>query len=382
MTGDDMDLVRQYARDTSEAAFTALVSRHLNLVYSVAVRQTRDPHLAEDIAQVVFLILARKAASLDSTTVVSGWLCRTTRFVSANAMKRQLRRQHREQEAFMSSEEGSDETGDWKQIEPLLDEAMERLGEKDHSAVVLRFFEGRSFSEVAIALGTSEAGAKMRVNRALEKLRRSFSRRGFRCSAAAIAGAVSAHSVHAAPVGLTVSVTAAVVQKTAATASSLTLLETTLKIMALTKLKTVAVAGVIALFAVGTAVYTVHHSAFSGGHPAYSFAGYATPEATIRSSLWAGSRGDFTTFLEGCTPEQVERFRKKMAGKSEDEIRRATVSWATALAGYRITQSEAIGDDEVHLHIRAKPSTDGLRTGQVVVIMKRIGTDWKQAGDE
>src|SRR5438309_6709093 len=99
MMMDDMDLVRQYARCESEEAFAALVSRHVNLVYSVALRQVGDAHLAEEITQAVFVILARKAKSLGEKIVLAGWLCQTARFASADALKTQRRRQIREQEA-------------------------------------------------------------------------------------------------------------------------------------------------------------------------------------------------------------------------------------------------------------------------------------------
>src|SRR5947207_8673974 len=96
---EDMELVRQYARCKSEQAFATLVSRHVNLVYSVALRQVRDPHVAEEITQSVFIILAGKAKSLSSKTILPGWLCRTARFVSANTLSIKHRRQLREEEA-------------------------------------------------------------------------------------------------------------------------------------------------------------------------------------------------------------------------------------------------------------------------------------------
>ena len=381
MTIDDMQLVQQYARCKSEEAFAALVARHVNLVYSVAFRQVRDAHLAEEITQTVFIILARKAGSLSSRTVISGWLCQTARFASAKALTMRRRRQEREQEAYMQSIVNESESDDWMQIAPLLDTAMGHLGEKDHNAVVLRFFEGRNFKAVSAALGTTEAGAKMRVNRALEKLRKFFTKRGLTFSAAAIAGAISANSVQAAPIGLATSVTLAAVKGTTVATSTLTLIETTLKLMAWTKLKTAVVVGAIAIMAAGTVTVTMHRSTAAPQTSPFVFSGYATPEAAIESMLWAGSIGDFKKFQAGCTPEQIERFKNRMAGKSEDEISREAIAWANAHVGYKITQKEVIAGDEVHLHISAPPSAQGLRNGNVIVIMKKIGNGWKQAGE-
>jgi RNA polymerase sigma factor (sigma-70 family) len=378
---DDMDLVRQYARCQSEEAFATLVSRHVNLVYSVALRQVRDPHLAEEIAQTVFIILARKAGSLGSKTVISGWLYRTARYAAAKALTLRGRRQNREQEAYMQSQLNGTATETWREIEPLLETAMGQLGESDHNALVLRFFEDRSFKQLSSALGTTEAAAKMRVNRALDKLRTFFTRRGLTLSAAAIAGAISAHSVQAAPLGLATSVTVAAVKGATVTTSTLTLIETTLRLMAWTKLKTTVAVGAIALLAAGTATITVQHVKTKADSPGFSFAGYATPEASVRSMLWAGSRGDFKGFLAACTPEQINRFESKMAGKSDEEVSRAAKAWANALKDYQITQKDVISGSEVHLHIHATPSVEGLHSGKVIVDMRKIGNEWKQEGD-
>jgi uncharacterized protein (TIGR03435 family) len=261
MQNDDIALLRDYARNNSEAAFAALVSRHVNLVYSVALRQVRDSHLAGEITQAVFIILARKADSLGDQTILPGWLCRTARYASANVLTIQRRRQQREQEAYMQStlneaEPMPEET--WNQIAPLLDGAMDQLGQKDHDALVLRFFENKTFAEVGATLGASEDAAKMRVNRALEKLRKFFTKRGVSSTTAIIAGTISANSVQAAPVALAKSVTAVAIAKgAAASASTLILIKGALKIMAWTKAKTAIAVTAGVLLATGTATVAV-----------------------------------------------------------------------------------------------------------------------------
>ena len=283
---DDLTLLREFAASQSEAAFATLVSRHVNLVYSVALRQVRDPHLAGEITQAVFIILARKADKMPPHAVLSGWLCRTARYAGADALKQQRRRQQREQEAYMQTQLQSDvsrqseaEAETWPHIAPLLDGAMETLGRKDHDALVLRFFENKNFAEVGAALGTGADNARMRVNRALEKLRKFFTKRGVTLSSVAIAGAVSAHSVQAAPALLAKTVTAVAVAKgAAASASTLTLIKGALKIMAWAKMKTAAVVtGVIIISAATGTVALRNHLR------------HATPHQTGRLKLPTGN---------------------------------------------------------------------------------------------
>ena len=263
MANDDMELVRQYAAHRSEAAFETLVSRHLNLVYSAAVRRVGDAHLAGEITQAVFIILARKAAALGPDTILPSWLHRTAGYVAADALKARRRRARREQEAFMQSALNEPETETWPQIAPLLDAAMDGLNEKDRRALVLRFFQNQSLHEIGAATGTSEEAAKKRVSRALEKLRHFFLKSGVSSTTAAIAGAISANSVQVAPLALAKAVTtAALAQGATASASTLTLIKGALKIMAWTKAKTVVIAAAVLLFAAGTTTITwkIHES--------------------------------------------------------------------------------------------------------------------------
>jgi RNA polymerase sigma factor (sigma-70 family) len=247
---NDMDLLRDYSRQGSEAAFAELVQRHINLVYSVALRHAGITAHAEEITQAVFIILARKAAGLRRDTILEGWLYETTRLTALSFLRSERRRRFREQEAYMQSRLNEPDPRDavWSQLAPLLDEAMARLGKTDRDAVVLRFFNDKGVREVANALQVSEAAAQRRILRALEKLHRFFNRHGISSTTAIVAGAISANSVQAAPAALAKSVTAVALAKgAAASTSTLTLIKGALKIMAWTKTKT-AVVGVAAAF--------------------------------------------------------------------------------------------------------------------------------------
>ncbi len=238
--------------------FAALVQRHINLVYSVALRQLGNPQDAEEVTQAVFIILARKAASLRSGMILSGWLYQTARLTAANFQRATFRRLHREQEAFMQFAENSDPDVSWQRLSPLLEEAMSRLGPKERDAVVLRFFENRTVREVASALGLEEAAAQKRVNRATDKLRAFFTRRGVQVSTVALLASIGTHAVQAAPAELTAKLAAMTALKgTTVGGSTLTLIKTTLKIMTWTKTKTAIVIGVVVLLAAATTTITV-----------------------------------------------------------------------------------------------------------------------------
>lgn len=384
---EDTRLLREFAERGHEEAFATIVSRYINLVYSVAHLQVRDVHLAEEVSQAVFIILARKAGSLGPETVLSGWLCRTARNVAANLLTIQRRRQDREQHYMESahSQTNESESESWSQIEPLLTTAMAQLGRKEHDALILRFFERRSFKDVSVALGTSEAGAKMRVQRALEKMRKFFVRRGVVLSGTAIAGAVSSHALQAAPIGLATSVTVAAVKGTGVTVSTLTLIKTTLKVMTYTKIRTFAAGTVLALCLAGTCGLVAHvvqarADGAQGGGSTLSFAGFGTPEAALKSFVWSESTGDLDKLLSACTPEQGERFKKKIGDMPKDEVRQRMIQEASNRANYEITDKEVISAKEVRLHLRVQPYPGHPNVGNDVQVMQKIGKDWKYAG--
>jgi RNA polymerase sigma factor (sigma-70 family) len=233
----DMELLRQYADRNSDEAFAALAARHVNMVYSAALRKTGNADAAGEITQAVFIILAQKAGRLSQRTILSGWLYQATRLTAANFLRTEIRRVHREQEAYMQSLANETEPELWPQMAPLLEDAMGQLGEKDRNAIALRFFEGKSFQEIGAAFGASENAAKKRVAHALEKLHRYFSKHGVSSTTAIIAGAISANSAHAAPVGLATTITATVIKGPAVAASTLALVKGTLKVMTWIKLK-------------------------------------------------------------------------------------------------------------------------------------------------
>src|SRR5579862_7217670 len=229
---DDSALLRRYVENESDEAFAAVVTRHINLVYSVALRESGSPENAEEIAQAVFIILAKKAKELRHEKALSSWLFQATRLTAANLVRSESRRRNREQEAYMQSalNDAPDET--WMKIAPLLDSAVAGLREKDRQAILLRFYEGRSLQEVGAALRASPDAAEKRVSRALDKLRHYFSRRGVSSTTALISEQISANSAQAAPAALAKVVTALALTKGAtASVSTLTLIKGALKVM-------------------------------------------------------------------------------------------------------------------------------------------------------
>ena len=183
---DDIALLHEYVGRDSEEAFATLVTRHIDKVYSVALRHTGNPHQAEEITQAVFVILARKSRHLGKRVILEGWLYETARLTAMTFIRSEIRRTRREQESYMQTSLNENDSETWTQIAPLLDAAMAGLNETDRHAVVLRFFYGKSLREIGAVLGANEDTARMRINRAIEKLQKFFLKRGIASTTATL----------------------------------------------------------------------------------------------------------------------------------------------------------------------------------------------------
>jgi RNA polymerase sigma factor (sigma-70 family) len=208
MVETDLQLLARYARDNAEDAFAEIVGRHLDLVHSAALRQVRSPHLAEEVAQSVFIDLARQARRIAPDTILTAWLYQVTRRSAIDVVRREASRRLREQIATEMNAMNAT-PADWRHIEPLLDEAMHALDEIDRTAVLLRYFENKSLREVGQTLGTSDDTAQKRVSRAVERLREFFAKRGITAAASGLIVLISANAVQAAPVGLALAISTA-----------------------------------------------------------------------------------------------------------------------------------------------------------------------------
>jgi RNA polymerase sigma factor (sigma-70 family) len=258
----DLDLLRQFARENSQDAFTEIVRRHVNLVYSAAFRQVRSPQLAEEVAQSVFADLARAAKKLNSKTILTAWLYSVARRTAIDVIRKESRRQLRDQIAMEMTNMNAT-ANDWTQIEPLLDDAMAALEETDRSAILLRYFENKSLREVGEALGTSVDAAQKRVSRAVEQLREFFSKQKITVGASGLAILISANAVQAAPVGLAATISAAAVL--AGTAVHTSTIITATKAIAMTTLQKTLVATTLAVVA-GAGIFEAHQAAQLRAH--------------------------------------------------------------------------------------------------------------------
>lgn len=256
----DSQLLREYAERRSEAAFAELVTRHVDLVYSAALRMMGDDaHLAQDVTQAAFLALAQSAGKLINHPVLSGWLHQTTRNIAANSVRSDARRRAREQEAAAMNELLTNEPDvPWDQLAPHLDSVLGELNEGERDALLLRFFERKSAREMGQILGISDEAAQKRVTRALEHSRQFLAKRGVAVGAGALVMALSTNAVHAAPTGLAAMISTA----TAATMAGAAIPTSTViaKTLAMTTLQKTLV-GATLLAALGAGIYGVQETA-------------------------------------------------------------------------------------------------------------------------
>ena len=262
---DDFQLLREYVERGAEDAFRELVQRHARMVHGVAWRVLADHAAAQEAAQATFILLARKAPRLRHGTVLAGWLYRTAHFVAREARRSNQRRlQHHEALREMNSSPEAD----WETISPRVDDAMQMLGAADRDAVVLRFLQGRSFSEVAGVLGTTEAAAKMRVGRALEKLRGALKRDSLVISATALATALSAHGTPEISAASIHSISSAALAAGAPANTSLAaLVNAALKVMAWNKVRNTAVVAVLFLLLGSAGIFIAWKQQNKQGRP-------------------------------------------------------------------------------------------------------------------
>jgi RNA polymerase sigma factor (sigma-70 family) len=254
----DQELLREYARCRSEAAFAELVRRHVDFVYSAALRMVRDTHLAEDVTQGVFVVFAQNAPQLTGHPVLSGWLHRTAQNLAAKAVRSDVRRRAREHEAAAMNELFSAEPDPvWERIAPHLDAALGDLTEADRDALLLRYFERKSAREMAQTLGTSEDAAQKRVSRAVERLRAFFAKRGVTVGASGLVVVISANAIQAAPIALAITISSA--SALAGTTIATTTTAAATKAITMTTLQK-AILGAALAAVVGTGIFEVRQT--------------------------------------------------------------------------------------------------------------------------
>ena len=256
---EDAELLRQYAQSGSETAFAELVGRYLPLVYATALRQGRgDEALAKDVAQTVFIDLARKANSLLGRELLAGWLYTGTRLAASKAVRGEQRRHLRERVAASMQEHTTppDSHPDQDELRLVLDEAMSELGSDERNAVLIRFFQGKELKEVGSTLGISEDAARMRITRALANLQTLLKQRGVTITTVALGTALATEAVASVPAGLAANVAATALASTAAAGSTLA----ATKAIAMTTLQKTVITAAFAV-AVGTGIYEARQAA-------------------------------------------------------------------------------------------------------------------------
>ncbi len=409
---DASELLRSYADERNEAAFRELVARYVDLVYSAALRQMRDRHLAEDVVQTVFCALACKAGSLPRDVVLGGWLYRHTCFVSSQVLRTERRRAAREMRA-MATRPSNDERRepDWEALAPALEAAMDSLGAPERDAIVLRYFERRELQSVGAALGVSEEAARKRVSRGIEKLRAFFAGRGMMLSADGLATLMAAHAVVDAPAGLATSAAGIALAGGGATAGAGGIaVAVILRGLAIMKAKAALSTAIVIVVLGGAAIPLVLSDRRAGTPPQTSpatptsafsspatsplatsssaavetplsqdyprafwhFAGYATPEDAFLTLFWALSNDDVRTAIGSLGPTALA---EKMGGGVpapgglSHDFRNT--------AGFTIVGLKAVAPDQVVLRIEVTGGVEPDTKTQSLATMIQTPRGWK-----
>lgn len=224
---DDRRLLDRYLATRDEGAFRELVGRHLDFVHAVARRVTGNDELARDAAQAVFVKLARDAAKVPRGISLAAWLHRTCRCMAIDLVRSEDRRRKREQLAHRSALMNPPPEPAWERLAPLIDEAVDSLPAADRELVLAKYYRNESFAGIAARLGWTEANARKRASRSLEKIRHLLARRGFTTTAATLATVLPAHAIAPAPASLAGAVVAATAEISPAPALGLQFAMTT-----------------------------------------------------------------------------------------------------------------------------------------------------------
>lgn len=347
----DLELLHDYARTQSQPSFTALVNRHLNLVYSAALRQVRSPQLAEEISQSVFLELSHHAADFPKAQPLAAWLYVVTRRTAIDVIRRESRRLARETAAAeLAAMKTPSET--WSKVEARLDEAMETLNATERTAIVLRFFENQSLRDVGAALGLSEDTAQKRVTRALDRLRTLLARRGLTVTAATLATDLSAHSLQIAPAGMRATIATATFHHSATFGAA--------KVFAMTTAQK-SLAGLGVALAVGAAVFEAQ--TLSAQRVELAAAAQAT-SALAAQLARASETGNITT-LQLDEAERLltaQRTTPPTPTKAESAAESEMRAWLQRVS--RLRQLAAHSPEKTLPEIRLLPDEEWLKISQ------------------
>jgi RNA polymerase sigma factor (sigma-70 family) len=348
---EDAELLRRYLEEQAEPAFAALVQRHLPAVYAVALRKTGgEAALAQEAAQHVFTALARKARALQSHPALAAWLFTSTHFAATQLVRAERRRRVRETRAVAMNENTPESPeAQWGDVRPLLDDAVNALGERERQAIVLRFYEGCAWREVGARLQLTEDGARARVERSLEKLARMLARRGVRSTAEALSLALGGQAVASVPAGLATSIATSAVAGAGAAATLGAV--SALGFMSTAKLTFTGLAALALALSLGTNAYlwsrpdrtdppvaapTPVAQVESAPPGALPLAALAADPAALRDRLRAAGASDTATrgVIEGILRQ---RYREKLSAQRAQQARdgwwRDAAWWFQSLGG-------------------------------------------------